>query len=84
MQRPGARQRETLLLTPGEDARRALRQAPEPDFRQRIAREAKGACAALIFCRAATISLLPPTLAGSDFGPTRTKSLYITSKRRTP
>ena len=34
--------------------------------------------------RAATISKPPFTLAGSDFGPTKTKSLYITSNRSTP
>ena len=47
-------------------------------------REAKGAAAALIFCSAATMSFVPPTFAGSDFGPTSTKSLYITSKRCRP
>ena len=46
----------------------------------RSAREANGARAALIFCRPATMSL-PRALAGSDFGPTRTKSLYMTSRR---
>ena len=47
-------------------------------------REAKGASAAAIFTSAATASAMPATPAGSEGGPTMTKSLYITSKRATP
>ena len=47
-------------------------------------REAKGAPAAAIFCRAAVTSVMPATPAGSPLGPTMTKSLYMTSKRFTP
>jgi hypothetical protein len=43
-----------------------------------------GALAALILASAAAMSLLPLIFAGSLFGPTRTKSLYITGKRFTP
>src|SRR5689334_11259209 len=47
-------------------------------------REANDALAASFFCKAVTMSLLPSIFAGSDFGPTRMKSLYITSRRSTP
>ena len=47
-------------------------------------REANGALAAAIFASAAVASVMPATPAGSLFGPTMTKSLYITSKRFTP
>ena len=47
-------------------------------------REANAALLWRILFKAATISLLPPIPAGSDLGPTRMKSLYITSKRLTP
>ena len=47
-------------------------------------RETNGAFAASIFLSAAVMSLPPATFAGSLFGPTRTKSLYITGKRFTP
>ncbi len=47
-------------------------------------RETKGALAASIFFSASVMSLPPAALAGSDFGPTRMKSLYITSWRFTP
>ena len=47
-------------------------------------REAKGASAAAIFASAATASAMPATPAGSEGGPTMTKSLCITSKRAFP
>ena len=50
----------------------------------RSPRDTNGACAASIFVSATTMSLPPPTLAGSLFGPISTKSLYITGKRLTP
>src|SRR5262249_6496944 len=47
-------------------------------------REAKGAAAAAIFASAAGASLMPLMPAGSAWGPTMMKSLYMTSKRFTP
>ena len=44
----------------------------------------EGALAALIFFSASVMFLPPPTFAGSDFGPTSTKSLYMTGWRFTP
>ena len=42
-------------------------------------REAKGASASAILVSAATASVMPAMPAGSEGGPTMTKSLYITS-----
>ena len=50
----------------------------------RSPRETNGAPAALIFFSASRMSLPPATFAGSDFGPTSTKSLYMTGVRLTP
>ena len=47
-------------------------------------REAKAAPEPAIFASAATASVIPATPAGSDGGPTITKSLYITSARAIP
>ena len=41
-------------------------------------RDTNGACAASILFNASVMSLVPPTFAGSLFGPISTKSLYIT------
>ena len=48
---------------------------------ERSPREMNGALLSLIALSAATMSLVPLMPAGSDFGPTRTKSLYMTGKR---
>ena len=47
-------------------------------------RETKGLLAAAIAARALAASFWPAIPAGSSFGPTSTKSLYMTSWRATP
>ena len=47
-------------------------------------RDVNGAPDAAIFFKASSTSCEPATFAGSDFGPTITKSLYITSRRSMP
>jgi hypothetical protein len=49
-----------------------------------VAARDEGRLAASIGFSASVMSLPPPTLAGSDFGPIRMKSLYMTSWRFTP
>src|SRR5258705_137658 len=50
----------------------------------RSPRETKSEPVDFTFFSASRMSLPPATLAGSDFGPINTKSLYITGKRFTP